>query len=249
MNEDSYLASPPIFLVADGMGGYRFGDQASNAVVRSFEHAIVPDAVTSSDTVMAAIDTAHSEIARIAEAEPAGTTVSGLALVSSPSDQKAAWLVFNIGDSRVYQWSANSLAQISTDHSVVQELIDSGALSVADAEGHPERNVVTRAVGAGSSADVDVWLIPIDSSQRFLICSDGLTKEISDDELSVTLGQNDEVADAAEALMHKALDSGARDNVTVVVVDSSFEPEGVTLESHQSLAEHLESTLPRGGRS
>ena len=93
-------------------------------------------------------------------------------------------MVFNIGDSRVYSWDGRTLEQLSVDHSAVQELVDAGLISAEDAERHPDRNVITRALGADEFVDPDVWLIPATGRQVFLICSDGLSKEVDDEQLA-----------------------------------------------------------------
>ena len=111
----------------------------------------------------------------------AGTTLTGVALVDAGDGAGFHWMVFNIGDSRVYAWDGRTLEQLSVDHSAVQELVDAGLISAEDAERHPDRNVITRAIGADEVVDPDVWLIPATGRQVFLICSDGLSKEVDDD--------------------------------------------------------------------
>lgn len=250
VNEDSYLAHPPIFLVADGMGGHRYGDRASSATARAFATTIPIDQPTTVAAVLAAIGESHRRVVELAEGELAGTTLSGLALVQEPGDARTRWMAFNIGDSRVYGWSAQSgLEQISVDHSAVQELVDDGVITRLEAESHPERNVITRAVGSGELPDADVWLLPLGDEQCFLICSDGLTKELDDEAIRAVLDSVPEDPTAAALkLVGAALEAGASDNVTVVVVASALlsttSPSGVEF----ALAPHLESTLPREER-
>lgn len=250
VNEDSYLAHPPIFLVADGMGGHRYGDRASSATARAFATTIPIDQPTTVAAVLAAIGESHRRVVELAEGELAGTTLSGLALVQEPGDARTRWMAFNIGDSRVYGWSAQSgLEQISVDHSAVQELVDDGVITRLEAESHPERNVITRAVGSGELPDADVWLLPLGDEQCFLICSDGLTRELDDEAIRAVLDSVPEDPTAAALkLVGAALEAGASDNVTVVVVASALlsttSPSGVEF----ALAPHLESTLPREER-
>lgn len=250
VNEDSYLAHPPVFLVADGMGGHRYGDRASSATARVFASMIEVDTPTTAGAVVGAVNESHRRVVELAEGELAGTTLSGLALVREPNDDQTRWMAFNIGDSRVYSWNpVDGLAQISVDHSAVQELIDDGSITPLQAETHPDRNVITRAVGSGDQPDPDVWIFPIADQQCFLICSDGLTKELHDDairaEFDLTTG---DPAAAALQLVRAALEAGASDNVTVVVIDSSFQPNRAPSASGTTLAAHLERTLPREDR-
>lgn len=247
VNEDSYLASPPVFLVADGMGGHRFGDRASSATARSFASLIAADHPTSVSTVIAAMQESHRRVVELAGDEQAGTTLTGIAVVEEPGDLHARWMAFNIGDSRVYAFGGESgLTQISVDHSAVQELIDEGSISRDEAERHPERNVITRALGSGPLPDPDVWLFPIEGEQHFLICSDGLTKELNDSQIAEIVAAESDPAGIARELVGAALQAGASDNVTVVVVSSR------RTESRRSgdagVPAHLETTLPREDR-
>ncbi len=247
VNEDSYLASPPVFLVADGMGGHRFGDRASSATARSFATLIAADHPTSVSAVISAMQESHRKVVELAGDEQAGTTLTGIAVVEEPGDLHARWMAFNIGDSRVYAFGDESgLTQISVDHSAVQELIDEGAISRDEAENHPERNVITRALGSGPLPDPDVWLFPIEGEQRFLICSDGLTKELSDARIAEIVAAESDPASIARELVGAALQAGASDNVTVVVV-ASRRTESRT-SGDAGVPAHLETTLPREDR-
>lgn len=250
VNEDSYLAHPPIFLVADGMGGHRYGDRASSTTARAFAGIIPIDQPTTVSAVITAVGEAHRLVVEMAEGEQAGTTLSGLALVQEPGDERTHWMAFNIGDSRVYSWSGVSgLEQISVDHSAVQELVDEGVITRVQAESHPDRNVITRAVGSGSEPDPDVWLFPIGESHTFLICSDGLTKELDDDAINqVIASAAGDPGAAALSLVGAALEAGASDNVTVVVVASTLAPAESSLRGDSTLSSHLESTVPREDR-
>ncbi|WP_246855164.1 protein phosphatase 2C domain-containing protein [Cellulomonas sp. Y8] len=144
LNEDALLAHPPVFLVADGMGGHEAGDVASRLAVEEFGALAGRTAVDPSD-LHACFRSAARRIRGAFERREGGTTVAGVAL--GEHDGAAHWLVFNVGDSRVYRWADGELAQLTVDHSVVQELVDSGALSRDAAEQHPERHVLTRALG------------------------------------------------------------------------------------------------------
>ena len=245
-NEDSLIASAPIFAVADGMGGHARGDLASQAMVHQLSHSIRPGEPTTPEAVFTAITAANSFIKSWSENTGiAGTTVAGLALVSLSSQADCHWMAFNIGDSRVYLWENNLLRQVTVDHSAIQELLDAGSITAFEALTHPERNVVTRAVGVEVDADPDVWLLPASDHQVFLICSDGLTREVSTEQIEAVLRSG--VADPAERLVDLALDAGAHDNVTVLIVDSravDTTPPRPGYHENRSLG-YLEQTLPR----
>ena len=238
-NEDSYLASVPVFLVADGMGGHAFGDRASQTVVRVFSESFDTDAAATPARILDSLRLANDAVIDLTADEGpggaiSGTTVTGVALV----DVEAAdgepggsrWMAFNVGDSRTYVWDGRELAQLSVDHSAVQELVDLGLITRREADRHPDRNIVTRAIGADSDVDADVWLVPIEGRHTFLLCSDGLTKELGDGEIARIVseydagdrGGDDTAPSLAELLVDAAVDAGGSDNVTVVVVESEL---------------------------
>lgn len=256
VNEDSFLAASPVFAIADGMGGHAFGDRASRVAVDTLAAAFTSADPVRPEAVIDAIRAANTAVSRVAEdaGDPSvlsGTTLTGIALVRvGPGDEDCRWMVFNIGDSRVYSWDARVLAQLSVDHSVVQELIDGAGLTRAAAAVHPSRNVVTRALGAGD-IDPDVWLLPAAGHQRFVICSDGLTRELSDDEMArlIVSHQAADGQSLAERLVTAAVAAGGADNVTVVTVESRFagaETPAVDTNQRDAMPTHLEETLPRG---
>ncbi|GLU90511.1 MULTISPECIES: protein phosphatase 2C domain-containing protein [Agromyces] len=218
VNEDSFLAQPPIFAVADGMGGHAAGDFASAAVVtRLAEYG--GRTVVGTPDIDQALRSAVQDMGRgrgVTD-EGSGTTVTGVALGSISGEP--AWIVFNIGDSRVYRLIGGVLEQLTVDHSIVQELVDAGQITREEAETHPHSNVITRAVGFHEAPLPDYRAIAIEPGMRLLICSDGLTKEITAYGLRHFLASNPTADAAARHLMDAALGNGGRDNVTVVVVD------------------------------
>lgn len=217
-NEDSHLAEAPLFLVADGMGGHQAGDRASATVVREFRTLHGRTALTIDDLGFA-LAHARAAVESIADdGARAGTTLSGVAI--SEVDGAGYWLTMNIGDSRTYRYAHGVLEQISVDHSVVQELIDAGELTAGDAQRDRRRNIITRAIGAGSTGEADFWMIPAATGDRILICSDGLSSEVDDRELSEVLAVFEDPQVAADRLVARALEHGGRDNVTAVVVDA-----------------------------
>lgn len=216
-NEDAFLTEPPVFLVADGMGGYESGETASAAVVEQFTGSgpgdLSPEWIT---------DCLIRANARIRQGAGGGATAAGAVLVDR--NGQPYWLAFNIGDSRVYFVSGGEVRQISVDHSVVQEMVDDGRLTADQARTHPERHIVTRAVGTVEDPRPDFWLVPTGRGDRLLLCSDGVTSELDDAVIADALRQPHPAQDVAEELTTRALVAGGRDNITCVVVDVAPAP-------------------------
>jgi len=219
LNEDSFVAAAPVFLVADGMGGHQAGEVASATVIGEFSRLAGRPSV-SVDDLRAAFEAARSRVAALPAGggAGAGTTLTGVAIADVDGD--GYWLAINVGDSRTYRLSGGQLEQISVDHSVVQELIDRGELDHAQATRDARRNVITRAIGAGSDADADYWLIPAEEGDRILVCSDGLSAELSTERIDAILREEAHPQAAATRLVHEAILHGGRDNITVLVVDA-----------------------------
>ena len=219
-NQDATLAGPSLFVVADGMGGHAAGDVASGLAVAALA-GLGADTSLHPQQVIDGVRSANDEIRSAAVLDPSrenmGTTVAGVALVDS--DRAARLLVFNLGDSRVYRWHLGALTLVTNDHSLVGEMVQRGELTSGEARTHPRRNVVTRALGIDAQPQVDSWLIDPVPGDRYLICSDGLTNEVGNEELSVALGAGDGPQSISDGLLKAALDRGARDNVSVVVLE------------------------------
>jgi protein phosphatase len=225
-NQDSFLVRPPVFAVADGMGGHAAGRQASTVAVERLSRtgeAVADGPALTVEGLRAALQDADDDIRRAAtslgDARGMGTTVAGVALVEA--DGQPCWAVFHIGDSRVYRLTGSGLEQLSTDHSVVQELVDMGMITADAAAVHPQRHLVTRALGVGQQAQADIALLPVEPGQRFLVCSDGLTGELADEEIADLLRRIPGAEAAAGELVRTAATRGASDNVTAVVVEVS----------------------------
>lgn len=227
VNEDSLLVGPPVFAVADGMGGHAAGDRASAAVIDRLAAlgALADRGYLDVERLDGALAAAADDIDAFAAHIPvgAGTTVTGAIVALLDGDPHFA--VFNIGDSRVYLFVDGEFARITRDHSVVQELVDAGLIDEIQAEHHPDSNVITRAVGFRESPRPDVWWLPMRAGMRLLLCSDGLTKELDDRRLRERLESGGTAAEVADDLMDAALVAGGRDNVTVVVIDVSVSPQ------------------------
>ena len=250
-NEDSFLAAPPFWIVADGMGGHAHGDLASRAAVEVFAR-LGGEGPVSARRVLAAVQEANEAVVGLREGSLSGTTLTGVAMVDLDG-AGPHWMTINVGDSRTYLWDGRRLEQQSVDHSAVQELVAAGVLTPEEAATHPQRNVVTRALGAEREVEPDVWLVPMRGRQTFLLCSDGLTKELDDEEIARIMVFHDQQAarepdgpTLAERLVGVAVAAGGRDNVTVVVVESDGVDDPVDPEETVDRDPRLlEDTMPR----
>ena len=226
VNEDSFIADAPVFIVADGMGGHDRGDRASQTVAAVLRERLLTGRLPTAADVLAAITAANDAVrALVGDAgEPlvSGTTLTGMVLVGTDAGVATHWMTINVGDSRLYTWDGSTLEQLTVDHSAVQELLDAGVITEAAARVHPERNVVTRAIGATAAIEPDVWLIPVLASESFLICSDGLTKELTDAEIAGVLRAHGTGDAVAQALVDAANAAGGQDNITAVVVRATL---------------------------
>jgi PPM family protein phosphatase len=224
-NEDAYLVAPPVFVVADGMGGHENGDVASRIVVEEFarlaEEGYEP--TRGPEVVTATLQASQRRIAEYAAPEgpvprrTPGTTVVAALLVEDHG--APAWLLANLGDSRIYAVTGGELRQVSTDHSVVQELVDSGEITATEAHAHPERHVITRALGGPRLEPADFFVLPVTEVERLLLCSDGVSGLVDDDQIAAILTETPDPRDAADQLVAAALHAGGDDNATAVVVD------------------------------
>lgn len=226
-NQDRLLAVPPVFAVADGMGGHAAGAEAAQKAVDCLSATIGKPALTV-EALQEAIRQADASIRALGEADPsmvgAGTTIAGVALVQD--GEELCWAVFHIGDSRVYAWTPDSWEQVTVDHSLVQVLIESGHVAPENAAMHPQRNIVTRALGVGDGGDADVTILSVDVGRKFLICSDGLSNEVSDERLESSLSRDSSPDDVARQLVAEAVANGGRDNIAAVIVAVGARPQG-----------------------
>jgi serine/threonine protein phosphatase PrpC len=218
VNQDAVFAEYPLFVVADGMGGHVGGEIASASTIDRLK-AMTESGTVNPHTIEKALARAVKDIASHPEAtdDGTGTTLTGVYL--DTSGDVAHWVTLNIGDSRVYLVRDGAIVQITTDHSVVQELIASGRLSPEEAENHPYGNVITRAVGPSEGVTPDYVRLEVAQGDRFVVCSDGLTKELTDYGIRHFLDANADPAAAATAMLDAALENGGRDNITIIVLD------------------------------
>jgi PPM family protein phosphatase len=217
-NEDAFICEPPLFAVADGMGGARAGEVAARLAAAALEEAGVE--TKGEQGVTAMIVEANRRIWERALADPAtagmGTTVTA-ALVDAESGTVA---IGHVGDSRAYLLRDGSLTQLTTDHSLVAELVSSGVLTPEEAERHPQRSAITRALGTEPVVDVEVLTIAGELGDLYLICSDGLPTMLADSAVAAALekAERDPMV-AAEALVAAANQQGGEDNITVVLFE------------------------------
>lgn len=219
LNEDSYLVRDGLYLVADGMGGHDGGELASAAVVDTFRKAWQDgDRPLELSSLQDWLTQANRAVYDIAEGR-AGTTVTLLTNVYHQDTEQL--VVANVGDSRTYRYRANDEAfiQLTQDHSAVAEMVRMGEISESEVRDHPARNVITRAVGSNLRLLADVVLLEADVGDRFLLCTDGLTQEVDDQEIGLTLAGAASVQDVADQLVEMALEADGSDNVTVVVAE------------------------------
>ncbi|MEI8392093.1 MAG: Stp1/IreP family PP2C-type Ser/Thr phosphatase [Actinomycetes bacterium] len=258
-NEDSYIAIDGLYFVADGMGGHRAGEVASDIAVRTLAEIYLSQSspLTSPGLVSDAISTANTAIYMEAMHDPnkngMGTTLTGL-VVTNPLENKI--VVANVGDSRTYLWRHNELHQVTKDHSHVQTLVDRGVISRAEARVHFQRNIVLRAMGIDSWVLADVEGRIVEDSDRYILCSDGLVDEADDAEIEIEIRASVSAQDLSDRLVDLANRNGGRDNITVVVVDfevvpnepmtapENNQPSEIIVESATGVEPHSPTTSP-----
>lgn len=222
-NEDCFLCAPNegLWVVADGMGGHEAGEVASAIVRETFEDFVqkgVPFSLT--DAIQKSHETILSSADNGIGARGMGSTV--VALLNQKQNYQVAW----VGDSRAYLWTPHEyggeLTRLTTDHSYVQMLYASGVISAADIEKHPEKNIITQCLGMQELAQVkvDITAGQWQRNQWILLCSDGLTDELSDSDIANILEHSPNSLTAVDQLLHEALTSGGRDNITLQIIES-----------------------------
>jgi len=247
VNQDSLLATKAFFAVADGMGGHAAGEVASRLAVARLRR-LAERSQFNPDDVRAELITANDDILASAEQHPEhrgmGTTVAGLGVVRIAGADH--WVVFNVGDSRVYRLVDGAMVQVTVDHTEVAEMVAAGELTADDAQFHPRRHIVTRALGSDPAPEPDVWVFPPTSGERFLVCSDGLLLEIREPEIIELLSTEPAPQRAADELVRRAKAYGGRDDVSVIVVDYVAEFGTSTTAPG---ATGIDDTLPRSRRT
>lgn len=227
MNEDYVYTSdcavgslPNLYIVADGMGGHQAGDYASRYTVTRFvelaSSAGQEEPVPLVDRILAQI---NREIRTIAGARPEYSGMGTTVVAASVWEKFLR--VANVGDSRLYLYRGRTqtLTQITVDHSLVEEMVLAGGLNEQDARRHPDRNIITRAIGAEDRLRTDFFTAEIEEGDLVLLCTDGLTNMLEDTQIAAILRTADPIEEKAGALVTQANESGGRDNITVTIID------------------------------
>ena len=236
MNQDHLLVAEPLFAVADGMGGHAAGEIASETALEALLGAIGVDQserAWTPDDVADAVRAANRAVWDEAQANPdfkgMGTTLTALALVRDGGADRLA--VANVGDSRTYRLREGRLEQLTVDHNLVSELVAEGQIGADEAKTHPQRHVLTRALGVYPEVEVDVLLADPHVGDRFILCSDGLSQEVPDSQIESVVRRLISPNDVAHELVSLARLHGGSDNITVVVVDVSEDGPGAARET------------------
>jgi len=214
-NEDSFLVREPLFVVADGMGGAQAGEVASMTAVQTFENGLPPG--DPEEMLQASIGLANRTIHDQAHADSSlagmGTTITAAAL----NAEEDSVVIGHVGDSRAYRLRDGILQRLTKDHSLVEEMRRRGQITEAQAEDHPQRSIITRALGPEPEVQADIQSVPSAPGDLFLLCSDGLTTMLGDDRIKELLIGSTSLDAASRALIDEANRAGGRDNITVVL--------------------------------
>ena len=213
-NEDSAFARAPVFVVADGMGGAQAGEVASRLAIEAFERGL-PDDGSPEDRLATRVREANHQIYERSRADR-GRAGMGTTLTAAYVDD-AHVAIAHVGDSRAYLFRGGSLQRLTQDHSLVDELVRRGKLTEEQAAEHPQRSIITRALGPEPDVEVDTWTYPARPGDVVLLCSDGLTSMISEERVREVLATHENLDAAADALIGEANEAGGRDNITVVL--------------------------------
>ena len=217
-NEDAYVCEPPLFAIADGMGGAQAGEVASGLAAAAFEEGA--SAIQGEEGVARVVRAANARIFERAVHDPAVAGMGTTATVAVVDEDAATVTIAHVGDSRAYLYRQGSLEQLTTDHSLVAELVRSGRLTEDEAAVHPHRSVITRALGTDADVDVDTRTLDVLPGDLVLLCSDGLSAMVRDEDIVRLLESNGGAPrEAAEALVEAANAAGGEDNVTVVLFE------------------------------
>jgi PPM family protein phosphatase len=217
-NQDALLVSDELFAVADGVGGHQAGEVASQAAVDALRESFTDRSLAG---LITAVTQANQVVWERSQSDPdlqgMGTTMTALALVQEDGEDRLA--LVNVGDSRAYLFQHGELSQLTEDHSYVEALYREGVLTREQADVHPLRSRILRAIGSEPDVEVDGWQVAPNGGDRVVLCSDGLTNELGDEDIVPVLAGHDDPTETAETLVRLAREHGGRDNVTVVVVD------------------------------
>lgn len=226
LNQDYVFASdapvgnlPNIYIVADGMGGHNAGDYASKYTVETIVKEVEASFEKNPIKILGrAIETANEHIRRKAEEYDAFTGM-GTTVVAATCLNEKYLEVANVGDSRLYVVNSAKIEQITRDHSLVEEMVRMGGIDREAARRHPDKNIITRAIGARETVDADFFSVELCPGDIVLMCSDGLTNMLEDEEIHGILGGNKSVEEKAEQLIKAANNNGGKDNIAVIIIE------------------------------
>jgi len=216
-NEDSYLAEPPVFVVADGMGGHIAGDVASSTAVETIANHIGEASAADPQTLARLVHQANTAVWAKAQSDTSLSGMGTTCTVVYVDNQRAH--VAHVGDSRAYRLRGGELERLTEDHTLVARMVREGRIRPEDAERHPQRSIITRALGVDPEISVDLTTVELGEGDRLLLCSDGLTSMIAEHDISDVLTREQDAQAAADSLVDLANDAGGEDNVTVVIID------------------------------
>jgi PPM family protein phosphatase len=248
-NEDSYFARAPLFAVADGMGGAQAGEVASRIAAGAFEHGQVSKQAPAEGQLEELAQKANRRIHKLAQEDSSRAGMGTTLTAAMVRDDEVA--LGHVGDSRAYVLRDGKLKRLTKDHSLVEELRRQGRLTEEQAEEHPQRSIITRALGPEPSVNVDTMTFPARDGDVYLLCSDGLTTMISDDQIREILVGSKGLRSAVNRLVDAANRGGGRDNITAVAfrladADAAQEDEGATLISRTAEQAGLTRERVRG---
>ncbi|MBO5733924.1 MAG: Stp1/IreP family PP2C-type Ser/Thr phosphatase [Clostridia bacterium] len=222
VNEDSFFVSELdssgalLAIVADGMGGHNAGEVASAEAVKMIKDGVVSSDSDTKDMLLEAIECANNAIYKMSVKSPQlhGMGTTATACVISENTVTAA----QVGDSRLYLIKDNSITQITKDHSLVEMLIESGSITKEDARQHPQKNVITRAIGTNSSVETDIYEFTVEPEDIILLCSDGLVNMVEDEKILSLITESKDFENLADKLVCEAENAGGHDNITVILI-------------------------------
>lgn len=223
VSEDAVGNLPNVFIVADGMGGHNAGDYASKYAVETVKEEIEQSFEKSPVKILrAAIERANDHIRKKAS-EVEALSGMGTTMVAATCLSDKYLEVANVGDSRLYVVNDRKMEQITRDHSLVEEMVRLGGIDRASARSHPNKNIITRAIGAKDTVEADFFHVELEPGDIVLMCSDGLTNMLEDEEIHMILSSQGSVEEKGEELIRAANQNGGKDNIAVIIIESFME--------------------------
>ncbi len=223
-NEDAFICEPPLFAVADGMGGARAGEVAARLAAQALEEAGTE--VSGGPGLVALIEEANRRIWERSVADPETAGMGSVVTAALVDAEAGTVTIGHVGDSRAYRLRDGAIEQLTIDHSLVAELVESGVLTPEEAERHPQRSAITRALGTEPTVSVDTLTVEAEPADLYLLCSDGLSVMVADDEIAeIVAAAGNDPEHAAESLVKAANARGGEDNITVVLFEIVPAPE------------------------